>query len=82
MDNKKTLNENYICPLCQEIFTFPYKMIDCEHAYCKKCVETVQKYAILKPNFVSYNSSNKIINISSCIITKESDIHLSVMIFI
>lgn len=50
---KKTLNESFICPLCQEIFTFPFQMNNCAHIYCKKCIETIQKYSILKPNYVS-----------------------------
>ena len=50
---KKSLNEDYICPLCQEIFEYPFQMNNCTHIYCRKCIHTLQKYSILKPNYVS-----------------------------
>lgn len=31
-------------------------MTNCSHTYCKKCLLTVQKYSILKPNYVSYKN--------------------------
>ncbi|KAM4689457.1 E3 ubiquitin-protein ligase RNF138-like [Discoglossus pictus] len=37
------LDEDFYCPVCQEVLQTPVKTINCEHIFCRKCFLTAMK---------------------------------------
>ena len=42
------INPNYICPICQEVYTNASHLANCPHTYCRKCLENILNFSSTK----------------------------------
>ncbi|XP_069478434.1 E3 ubiquitin-protein ligase RNF138-like [Ambystoma mexicanum] len=42
-------DEDFYCPICQEVFQTPVKTLSCDHMFCRKCFQTALKSAAVCP---------------------------------
>ncbi|XP_069074993.1 E3 ubiquitin-protein ligase RNF138 [Pleurodeles waltl] len=42
-------DEDFYCPICQEVFQTPVKTVACDHVFCKKCFQTAMKAGAVCP---------------------------------
>jgi hypothetical protein len=40
---EEEINEKYICPICQSLFTDAKILTSCLHSFCSKCLESVME---------------------------------------